>query len=361
MRTCYNSSSQFLLWCLVPLLMACSGENGRQAEAADTNRMHEVDKLAEVHVKSLEPSVFHHELMSNGKLTARRHANLRFESPGVITHIFVKNGDQVSAGQKLATLDLFRLSNKVVQTQDALEKAKLELQDVLIGQGYLLQDSTRIPKDIMKLARVKSGYDLSMAQANLALYEQRHAVLKAPFDGVVANLFSRPLNTSSVTEPFCTIIDNAQLEASFAVLENEMPLINKGDRVQIEPMAINGTVVQGAIIEINPLVDANGMVQVKALVSGLKSGLVDGMNVRIRVQRPVANQLVVPKEAVVLRSGKQVLFTVKNGKAFWNYVTTGLANSSSYTVSGVVLKAGDSVIVSGNMNLAHESPVVVKR
>lgn len=355
----YFNHCFLLLW--FSLMMACSERNSSQAEAG-TMAAPEPDKVAEVEVKRLQPSVFNHELVSNGKLVARRHASLRFESVGVITHIYVKNGDQVSAGQKLATLDLYRLSNKVTQTRDALEKATLELQDVLIGQGgYLLKDSAKIPRDIMKLARVKSGYDLAVAQADLALYERRHAMLTAPFAGVVANLFSRPLNTSSATEPFCTIIDNNQLEAAFSVLENELPLISPGDRVQIEPMAMTGKVVPAVVSEINPMVDANGMVQVKALVSGGRTGLVDGMNVRVSVQRPVPGQLVVPKDAVVLRSGKQVLFTLKNGRAFWNYVVTKLANSSSYTVSGETLKPGDSVIISGNMNLAHESPVVVKR
>jgi uncharacterized protein YaiI (UPF0178 family) len=42
----------------------------------------------------------------------------------------------------------------------------------------------------------------------------------------------------------------------------------------------------------------------------------------------------------------------------WNYVTTGLENVDSYTVEDG-LKEGDVVIVSGNINLAHEAPVSV--
>lgn len=48
------------------------------------------------------------------------------------------------------------------------------------------------------------------------------------------------------------------------------------------------------------------------------------MNVRVSVKRSVGEQLVIPKTAVVLRSGKQVVFTLKDGKAMWNYVHTGL-------------------------------------
>ena len=90
--------------------------------------------------------------------------------------------------------------------------------------------------------------------------------------------------------------------------------------------------------------------------------LFDGMNVRVSVKRSVPDQMVVPKTAVVLRSGKQVLFTVRNNMAMWNYVTTGLENMTEYTLvdweaSG--LQEGMTVITTGNVNLAHETPVKI--
>ena len=82
------------------------------------------------------------------------------------------------------------------------------------------------------------------------------------------------------------------------------------------------------------------------------------MNVRVSVQRSLGKQLVVPKTAVVLRSGKQVVFTLVDGHAYWNYVRAGLETADSYTLLEG-LKEGDGVITSGNINLAHESPVKV--
>jgi hypothetical protein len=44
--------------------------------------------------------------------------------------------------------------------------------------------------------------------------------------------------------------------------------------------------------------------------------------------------------------------------AQWNYVQTGLENSTEYViVEG--LQEGDVVIYDGNLNLAHETPVTV--
>ena len=295
--------------------------------------------------------------MSNGKISARGKADLRFETSEVIAHIYVKNGDRVQKGQKLADLDKFRLEQKLSQSEDALLKAELELKDVLIGQGYSPDDFNKVPVETMKIAKVKSGYEQSKAQYESAKYDVEQATLVAPFDGVVANLFEKEHNIPKTSEAFCRVINAGTMEVDFTVLESELPLIKVGDKVEVTPYASAAGVRQGSISEINPLVDENGMVRVKARVNG-GNKLFDGMNVRVSVKRSVGEQLVIPKTAVVLRSGKQVVFTLKDGKAMWNYVHTGLENMEEYTITDG-LEEGMEVIVTGNVNLAHEAPVKV--
>lgn len=355
----------YLLCLSLAMLTACSD---KKKEAAPEEGVATVlpDTKNEVSVMLLKKQPFLHELVSNGKVAAKGLADLRFGSSEVVAHIYVKNGDRVRKGQKLAELDKFRLANKLAQAKDALEKAKLELQDVLIGQGHSAENQDKVPAETMLLAKVKSGYDQSKAQYELAKYEEENATLTAPFDGVVANLFAKPHNIASTSEPFCTLVDTQGMEADFTVLESELPLIKKEDKVLIRPYADASAVYEGSIAEINPLVDEKGMVKAKARVNG-SGKLFSGMNVRVSVRRSLGDQLVIPKSAVVLRSGRQVVFTLSQGKAMWNYVQTGLENADTYIVSnkedaGVTdgLLVGDTVIVTGNINLAHEAPVVVK-
>lgn len=336
---------------------ACSGgEKGDRIEAEGVETV--LPSMPnDVTVMKLERQAFHHELVSNGKVHAKEYADLYFPTAEAIAHVYVKNGDRVEKGQRLAELDKFKLDNAAKQAKDRLEQARLELKDVLIGQGYSPDNLNSIPPEVMELAKVKSGYDQSLSQYELAAEELKQAALTAPFGGLVANLFWKVHNKASVSEPFCRIINNRDMEVDFTVLESELPLIRAGDKVVVTPYSSSAEGQEGSICEINPLVDENSMVQVKARLNG-NSKLFDGMNVRVNVRRELEEKLTVPKSAVVLRSGKQVVFTLKEGKAMWNYVQTGLENMESYTIEDG-LKEGDTVIVSGNLNLAHETPVNV--
>lgn len=352
-----NNTRWFIFLSFSLLLAGCSP---KQTDGEGSVSTLLPDEITEVQVIRLDYSLFQHELMANGTVSAHHRADLRFQSSEIIDSIFVKNGDRVVKGQPIAQLDRFKLQNAMIQARDSRERARLDLQDVLIGQGYSLADSALIPPDVMQIARVKSNYDQNVNQYALAEYNWRQAVLYAPFDGVVANLFAKVHNPPDASQPFCTIIDLLRPEIEFKVLESELLLLQTGDAVEVAPFSAAADTCHGRVTEINPSVDANGMVRVKALVDRPRNRLYDGMNVRVCIRRSVDRQLVIPKEALVLRTNKKVVFTLKNERAQWVYVETGLENSGGYVVTAG-LAVGDSVIYEGNINLAHESPVRIKK
>lgn len=345
-----------LCLCLLFFVFSCSTSKEEQKKVNDEHIiLPDVANL--VKARTLEFKDFNKEIVSNGTLSAVKKADLKFEQSDIVERIYVKNGQQVVIGQMIASLDKFKYENALEHASDNLKKSKLELQDVLIGQGYTLEDSLKVPKSVMELAKVRSGYDNAITQYKLAEHNLRKTVLYAPFAGVVANLFTHEHNIPASGEPFCTILTNAGLNVNFMILESELQRVKINDRVIITPISYGDKKAEGRITEINPLVDKNGMVRVQASIR--QSGemkLYEGMNVKVHIQHLLTKQLTIPKEALVLRSNKEVVFTLQNGKAQWNYVTTGGENSTEYLiVEG--LKERDQVIYEGNVDLAHESPV----
>lgn len=339
-------------------LAACSTKEIGKSPAADKDdsSIEVPDKIAEVTVMDLQPTVFNHEIISNGHVTAREKVDVNFPSAGIISAIYVRNGQRVTKGQPLASLDTYKLENQLEKERNAVASASIELQDVLIGQGYDPAQPEKVPADVMDLARLRSGLRQAELQLAATQREIQDATLVAPISGVVANLTAKPYNSASTSQPMCRIINDGGMDVEFSVLESELPMVHPGDAVAVTPFSTTDSRT-GRVSEINPMVDDNGMVKVWATVDGGGS-LIDGMNVRVNVRRAVEKALVIPKSAVVLRSGRQVVFTLDGNQATWNYVTTGLENLNEYTVTDG-LAPGMKVITTGNINLAHEAPVKV--
>jgi RND family efflux transporter MFP subunit len=341
------------------LICSCSGNKSEKATNEKEGNAVEIidDRPAQVKVKRLEQADFSYELISNGIIASMQKADLKFQSQEIIRKIHVKNGQAITKGQKIAELDKFKLEIALSRATEALERAQLDLQDVLIGQGYAIGDSLNIPPEVMKIAKIRSNYEQSRTSYVEAQYNLDAATLYAPFSGVVANLTAKEFNLSG-SDIFCVIIDNRLPEVIFNVLENELPLIKLNDKVLVAPFSQLDYTVEGRISEINPMIDRNGMVRIKAVLANKDNRFYEGMNMKIRVQRLLGNRLVIPKSALVLRTNRKVVFTLKNNRANWVYIETAQENSDSYVVTGG-LQAGDSVIYEGNLNLAHETPVII--
>ena len=273
-----------LILATVCLVMTSCSTNSQQATTSQEPVTTPVDVQEEV-VSEVKPEV--KELPSNsltatGKVKAANYTDLYFRSQELIAHVYVKNGARVGKGQKIADLEVFALNSQLRQAEISLEQAKLELQDILIGQGYDPDHLDKVPADMMKLAKVKSGYEQADLQKENALREMENATLVAPFDGVIANLTAKPHHMAGSSEPFCRIIQTSNMEVEFQVLENELHLIKMGQKVEIVPQATTVGVQQGEICSMNPLVDEKGLIQVRARVKG-NVGLMEGMNVTVRI------------------------------------------------------------------------------
>jgi len=347
----------FLIF-IILIFIQCSGNKDEAANNSDNDTSYISDELAEVKVQALKYTDFNKEIISNGKLSAVQKADLRFRTSENIAKVYFRNGEKVGKGQIIALLDNFILRNTLKQSKEQFARAKLDLQDILIGQGFSISDTSSMSKGTLLAARIKSGYDKAIADLEMAQFNLENSALKAPFSGIVANMVLKENNMSDPSEKFCTVIDNNKFEAEFNVLENELASLHKGQSVSISPYALSNIEVNGQITQINPVVDNNGMVAVKAVCINKENILTEGMNVRVMIEDKVPKQLVIPKQAVVLRSEKQVVFIMQNGLAKWNYVKTGMENSTSFTILEG-LKTGDTVIFEGNLNLAHDSRVRV--
>lgn len=350
-----------LLLCLSASLAGCKDKNENKRE--DTNlakQNYEMEKNA-VKVDVLRLRDFNKQLISNGKLEARRKSSLAFHSSGLIEKVYVSNGSRVGKGSVLAQQNREDSRIALSKAQIAFRKAEIDLADKLIDFDYSISDTASVPRETMEIIYIRSGYLEAKHNLETARMNYEDGILRAPFAGKVADVKSKDFENGSGV--FCTLIDDAVLNVNFSVLETELSFVREGQVVKVHPFNNPQTVLAGRITGINPTVDASGQVAVTAQVAN-NGELVDGMNVKVIAENVLHDQMVVPKDAVVIRDNEEVIFRYRNGRSLWTYVNVLMANSEEYvieanTVRGAEISVGDTVIVSGNMNLGGDTSVEI--
>lgn len=351
-----------LMAAAVTCLAACKNAD-KASELTDESKLQYTPEVNEVEVVPLQRQTFQMQLLANGKLSAAQKSALYFAETGQIVAVNVSNGGSVGQGAVIARLDSREQESKLEAARIEVERTRLEYLSFLAGQGYAVADSAAVPQDVRDLAAIRSGYAAaqnSLGQARRAL---EGTVLRAPFSGKVADIKLKKWDRTN-GDPFCTLIADRTFDVEFSALESEYAFLQKGQPVRVSLFGDDEHSVKGTIKSINPAVDKNGQILVTATVPG-DGRMLDGMNVKVIVERALPDQLVVPKRAVVIRDNLEVLFRYNEGKADWVYVNTLRSNSESFAIQantdrGAELHEGDLIIVSGNLNLADGSRVVLK-
>ncbi len=338
-------------------LCSCSVKSGEQTNTGNQPLPTERNR---VEVMVLEQGDFQREIVSNGKLAAIEKAGLYFKNAGIIKSVGVRNGETVMAGTELARLQNDDFLFNMKKADVALERATIDRLDALLSMGYKSEAIHNASPDHINIANIRSGYNQAVIQHEEAAWQLENVVMKAPFSGKVEGIVQKAWEKTDLSKSFCTLINDHRFTIEFPLLETEVHEVEKGQAITITPVA-GLQPAKGSITEINPRVDENGLVWVKAEINN-PGGYIEGMNVKVSIKKAIANRLVVPKQAVVLRQNREVLFRYTKGTAYWTYIEVLDENESQFAVTAAesaTLSPGDTIIVTNNLNLAHEANVVV--
>jgi RND family efflux transporter MFP subunit len=345
-----------LLFFLI-MMVAC---NNKASKKNNENLKIENKISNQVDIFELNSKIFKIKLISNGLLKSPQQSQLFFKSQVEITKIYANNTHYVKQGMVLATLDNRSSLLAIQQAQDQLKKAHFTLNKLLIDYGGKDLDTNSVKPRFLESIKVQSGYYEAQTALKNAKMQYDNTFLIAPFAGIIANLKTKAHNQASLIEPFCTILNPKNLEVEAFILESELKVITLGQKASVLPLANINKTYAGIVSEINPQVEKSGLISIKIKILNPDPNLLDGMNARVEIEKTITNQLVVPKSAIVDRSGRKVVFTFENGLAKWHYVTVVYENDTEAAISEG-LKLGEQVIITGNLNLGHDAKVILKK
>ena len=262
---------------------------------------------------------------------------------GTTHHRFTEATVKLDADYRAGKIDLKEYEDK---------RLKLEVDDLFTSSNKdkILKNSTGLTSKYISYKKAKIDYD--------------NTTIKAPFSGYISNLnIVEDENINSSTN-ICKLVDVGTIKMEIPVLESEVGQLVEGRNVEVIFNAFPTEKYNGKIKYISPVVDEQNKtckVIVHIKNSGKSSKIKPGMNGNITIEGEIyKNKLIVPKEAVIVRDNRKLIFIVdeKTNKAKWLYIKTGLENFD-YVEILTELEVGMKVIVTNNYTLAHDADVKV--
>ena len=352
-----------------------------------------------------------------GEVVAGTTVTISATVEGPILHCPWREGDHVSAGEKLIVIDRAMYRAEADAARASLSVAQAKLADLKAGArpeeiaqareqvrkleeatAFALTDMKRIaalvakqglPGEALekaKVALVDQQSQLESARQRLAMLEAgptrtqvavaeaaveeaaarlkltearlNECTIAAPFAGVISKVYVRPGDLATSKAPLVELYDPKSLVVRFAVPEANALAIREGMAVSIVFDALRGQPVAGRLSRLCPDLDRRMRTRtVEASAEG-NAPMAPGMFARVQLTLASASGVpAVPAEAVLATSDNtNVVFVVNDSKAHRRAIQVGIAEGGWVQVLGGVAP-GDQVIVGGLVRLKDGMPV----
>lgn len=291
------------------------------------------------------------------------------KTAGRLDAVFVRLGDRVARGQKIAKIEDREILEQVKQAEAAFEVGKATIRqreaDLKFAQTNLdrsksLFDRQLLPRQTMDDADARfqaavAQLDLARAQVNQSqarLDELRinlaNTVIISPVDGFVARRATDAGAYASPNAPVADLVDIHRVRLVANIIEKDLRRVQTGDSAAVEVDAYPGEHFTGRVARVAPVLDpTTRTAEIEVEIPNGDYRLKPGMYARVSVTTDErANALVVPRNAVVDIDGKRGVFVTQDLVAKFHAIAIGIEDGDKLEVlSGVTER--DKVVTTG--------------
>lgn len=316
--------------------------------------------LSKVTTLKVETTLFHHFVEIQGSVQTKENIIIYPEYSGVLTQIFVKEGQLVQKGDLLAKIDDGGLNQQLSQmeTQLALAKTTFERQE------RLWKD--KIGSEIQFL-QAKTNFEAQQKAVNQMKQQVAKTSVIAPFSGVIDDVIS---DLGQVVSPgmhqLFRLINLSNVYVEAEIPENYIRNIKKNATVNVYFPVLNDT-VKSTIRQIGNYINPNNRTfKVEIAIPNEQQQIKPNMTAVLSITDYInENALVLPQSLISENAeGKQFVYTIKKGgnnifTAQKKIVTIG---KSQYGVSEIVdgIISGEIIINEGAKTVKENEQVLIK-
>lgn len=359
-----------------------------KAETAESeNQEEEIDfqniPLSEKQVKAVDLKMGEAQeremdamLHVNGSLVLRAQdmGNVSSLMGGIVKNVYVKEGQMVSRGQVVATIentDVVTLQREYYTAYKESEMARLELdrQKTLASAGAGIKKTLQMSEKNYKVAQANLlGTGRQLQQMGISTKQVAKGKfttvfpLRAPISGTVSDMQASLGSYADMQTPLMKIRNNHAVECDLNVFEKDIAKVKVGDQVLVSLTNQPGVNVSGRVYGMNQYLNKGTKSVAVHVKLDAKRGakLFEGMYVSGQIATGRQLCMTLPDKAIVSADGKQYVFALnqqhsKGGTYSFSRheVTTGVSNNG-YTEVALCkhLKKGQKIVTDNAFYLA---------
>ena len=308
-------------------------------------------KLMTVTSIKAEVKDFNHYIEVQGTVKADQTIELHAEMGGTVTAILVKEGQNVSKGQLLATLDSDVIDNSVLQLETQLALATTTFE----RQTRLWEQNIGSEIQYLQAKAQKEGLENNMKSLKA---QARKMKITAPFSGIIDQIFAKTGELTSPQMPFLRLVNLNNVYVESEVTETYLRSIKKGTDVLLNFSSI-GISIEASISQVGNFINPNNRsFKTRIDLENSNNELKANLLADIKINDFKANGIVVPSRLVQKDSNNQTfVYTIEpnesNHKVVKTYVTEAMNYANqSYISEGLV---SNSVLVDKGARLVNNN------
>jgi len=306
--------------------------------------------IAEIPVTTVPVSLqeLNNEIELIGTFEARKELNVFAESQGRINRIYIKEGQRISKGQTIATIDDAAVQAQLVTARASLQKAQKDVERYknLLDVGAISQTQY----EEVQLGMQNQASNLTTIQEQL-----KYSTAKSPMSGVVKELILEEGSFANPGTQIATIVDINNLNLIVKMDEKDVVKVKNRQKVNITTEVYPDVKFSGRINQIAVQADVARKYEIAIELSNsrkhpLKAGMYGNVKIPSKAADVQNTALAIPRKSVVGSLKSPKVFIAKDGKAILTDIEVGETIEENVIVLNG-LNEGDLVITTGQINL----------
>lgn len=311
-----------------------------------------------VEIQNVQPESFNHYFDVKANVEAVEYAMISPETPGQIKKVYVTEGQKVNKGDLL-----LKQNSAVVDGQIQGVKAQLNLAEITYNKQKELWIDKKVGSE-MQYLQAKTQYESLQEQLKTLQAQQAMSEIKAPFSGIVDKINLKEGELASPGMQAIALVNLSKLKFIGDISETYLPVINKGDTVDITFSTFPDLNLREAIYRTGNIINpSNRTFELEVRAKNIDNKLKPNMTGTIRVNDFTQDSaLVVPSIIIKKDFEKQFVFIVEKNDttiiARKVFVETGRSYKNK-TIITKGIKPGTKVIVKGYNIVSNGSEVSI--